>query len=65
MSLDFTQKKVLLDQYQEVKKAQIQGELEKKIAAMMGHEHGHGHTPGDFQRKKGAAAAEGGERFSH
>ena len=43
MSLDFTQKKVLLDQYQEVKKAHIQGELEKKIASMMGHT---GQTPG-------------------
>lgn len=65
MSLDYTQKKVLLDQYQEVKKAHIQGELEKKIASMMGHNHGHGHTPGGCEQKTGAAAAEGGQRFSN
>ena len=35
MSLDYTQKKMLLDQYQEAKKAEINGLLEQKLAQMM------------------------------
>ena len=35
MSLDYTQKKMLLEQYQEVKKKQISDLLEQKIADMM------------------------------
>lgn len=35
MSLDYTQKKAILDQYQEVKRAEIQGALQNKIANLM------------------------------
>jgi hypothetical protein len=35
MSLDYTHKKAILDQYQETKKAEMQDQLQKKIAGLM------------------------------